>query len=99
MWKHPCAFMDLPIARERGVRAGGICLVGFLVILRQRIGATNRRAQILRVARHFIETQITVSVFADNMRLDVILAMIAPTGVALASRIGRWIPNASPNVT
>jgi hypothetical protein len=32
------------------------------------------------------------------MRLDTILAMIAPTRIALASRIRRRIRNASPNV-
>ena len=96
--EHPGAAVDAAIARETAVRPGRIAFIAWLEIFGERFSATNRSAQILRVSRHFVETKIRVAIFADHMGLDEILSVIAPTGVAAATRIRGRIRYLSPRV-
>ena len=54
--------------------------------------------EVLRIASHFVEAQISVAIFADDGRLEEVLAVVAPPGIPAVSGIGRGVGHAGPRV-
>src|SRR5271163_692151 len=69
-----------------------------LVVLDQRVGAPDRRHQIFGVAGHFIQAQVGVAVFSDDVGLNVILSVLAPAAIIGRAGIGGGIGHAGPGI-
>ena len=77
---------------------GRTVLVTRFEIFDERSSAADCRPQIFCVAGHFVQAQVRVSIFANNMRFNEALAVLAPTCVRARAGICRRIRHAAPQI-
>src|SRR6266566_6186970 len=75
-----------------------IVLVTRFEIFDERLSAADYRPQIFCVAGHFVQAQVRVSILANNMRFNEVLAVLAPTCVTARAGVCRRIRHAAPQI-
>src|SRR5215471_13297112 len=98
VWKHGFVVAKAAVAGEAAVGPGRIFSIAPLEVFHKGGGAQNRGAEIFGVAGHFIEADIGVAVFADDVRFDKVFAVLAPAGILFRARVRGRIRNLRPGV-
>ena len=75
-----------------------MCGVPRFVVLDQSVGTADGGAKVFCVARHLVQPPVGITIFSNDVRLNVVFAVPAPAGVAPGTGVGRRIRYARPGI-